>query len=152
MRPRLRDFHLGDITPGGRARSGQALPLAVLLLTAVLLAIGLAADAGHLLLARRALQSIADGAAHRGAQQVDVAHFRATGQLRLDTAAATAAAAAVLAAEGVADGEVAAGPAQVEVVARAPVGLTLLRLSGLLPEAVTVEAYAVVAPRPNRGG
>ena len=108
------------------ARPGQALPLAALLLVGVLLVVGLAVDGGQLFLARRSLQATADAAAHAGAQQVDVAHFRATGQVRLDRAAATEAAAAVLREEGLADAEVAAAPDRVEVLARTRVPLLLM--------------------------
>jgi uncharacterized membrane protein len=130
-----------------QARPGQALPLAALLLVGVLLVGGLAVDGGQLFLARRSLQAIADAAAYAGAQQVDVAHFRATRQVRLDRAAATEAAAAVLREAGLADAEVAALPDRVEVLARSRVSLLLMPLSGLAPDGLTVEAFAVVTPR-----
>ncbi len=130
-----------------RARVGQALPLAALLLVAVLLVVGLAIDAGQVLLARRSLQAIVDSGAHAGAQQVDVAYFRTTQQVRLDRAAATAAATAVLQEEAVAEAEVMVEAEGVEVLARTHVPVTLMRLSGRVPERLAIEASAVVVPR-----
>ncbi len=131
------------------ARAGQALPLAGMLLVILLLVAGLVVDAGHLLLARRSIQASADAAAHAGAQQIDVAYLRATGQVRLDATAATSTARALLAAEGLSDADVAAGTGQVEVVVRTSVPVTLVRLSPQVGEAVLIEAYAVGVPRPR---
>ncbi|MCC6629017.1 MAG: pilus assembly protein [Chloroflexi bacterium] len=130
-----------------RARPGQTLPLAALLLVMLLLVIGLAVDSGRLLLARRSLQASVDAAAHAGAQQIDVAHLRATGELRLDAAAAAAAARAMLAADGLGDVEVGVGAGRVAALARARVPLTLLRLAPGVGAAAEVEAVGVGEPR-----
>ena len=129
------------------ARAGQALPLAGVLLVILLLVAGLVADAGHLLLARRSIQASADAAAHAGAQQVDVAELRATGQVRIDGAAATSAARALLAAEGLGDADIVVDTGQVEVVVRTTVPVTLLRLAPQVGEQVAIEAAAVGVPR-----
>src|SRR5262245_11892362 len=132
---------------GAGSRLGQTTVAIAILLVVLLLLIGLAVDAGPLLLARRSLQAAVDAAAHAGAQQVDVAHLRATGQLRLDAAAAADAARAVLAAEGLGDADVAVGAAEVEVLARSSVPVTLLRLAPAVGESFPVEAAAVGVPR-----
>lgn len=133
--------------PLASARPGQTTVALALLLVVLLLVIGLAVDAGQLLLARRSLQATVDAAAHAGAQQVDVAWLRTTGELRLDGAAATDAARAVLAAEGLGEVEVLVGATQVEVLARSRVPLTLLRLAPEVGDALAVEAAAVGVPR-----
>lgn len=129
------------------ARAGQTTVVLALLLVVLLLVIGLVVDAGQLLLTRRSLQATVDAAAHAGAQQVDLAWLRTTGKVRLDGAAATDAARAVLAAEGLGEVEVAIGAVEVEVLARSRVPLTLLRLAPVIGEDLVVEASAVGVPR-----
>ena len=125
-----------------RASPGQSFVVAAFLLVILMTVIGLAVDAGQLLLTRRALQASADAAAFAGAQQIDLPGLRAGRQLRLDTAAATTAAYTMLAADGIGDAAVAASPERVEVVARAMVRPILLPLPP-----VVVEAAASAVPR-----
>jgi hypothetical protein len=93
---------------------------------------GLSLDLWRGFTERRALASLADAAAVAGAAALDEAHFRATGEVRLDPSRAEQAAAAHAAAQsppasltGLA---VAATPDAVTVTAAGEVPLTLLRV------------------------
>jgi uncharacterized membrane protein len=77
---------------GGRLshERAQAIPLVALVLPLLLAVIGLALDGGVVFDARRELQNVADTAAHAGASEIDLGHFRETGGLALDARAAVA--------------------------------------------------------------
>src|SRR5688500_1124123 len=102
-----------------QARPGQALPLGAVLISAVMMTAAMAAAGGYVGLARHRLQVVADGAAHAGAQQIDVALVRSGGPPQLLPEQAAGAAWAVLAAEDLAEASsVAASPAGIEVTTR----------------------------------
>jgi hypothetical protein len=128
------------------------MPLGLVLLSAVMMMVAVAAAGGYVGLARYRLQVAADTAAHAGAQQIDVALIRAGGPVQLLPEQAAEAARAVLAAEGL-DGAagISASPAGIQVTTRRVVRLpTLARFVGLGPEGVALSASAHGVPRANR--
>ncbi len=135
-----------------QARPGQALPLGLVLITAVLMTAAVAAAGGYVGLTRYRLQVAADTAAHAGAQQIDVALVRVGGPVQLLPAQAAAAAQAVLVAEGLAAAaSVSASPVAIEVTTRRVVQLpALARFVGLAPNGVALSASARSVPRANR--
>lgn len=146
------------MSAGARARrrapgpAGQASVLLVGALIVALAFVGLAADGSRLLLARRDLQSLADGAALAGASALDEAAYRdsAGSLLRLDPDRARAEAWSVLAAAGVlagTDAEVHATADRVEVALRRRVTMTVLRIAGVGSQTVGARAAAVPVGR-----
>ncbi len=79
---------------------GQVTAFVVVMVAALLLCVGLVADGGLLLAAKRRASNEAEQAARAGAQAVATDTYRASGVLRLDPARARAAARAYLAATG----------------------------------------------------
>ena len=137
-----------------RARPGQVMPLGVIMMLMVLLMIGLAVDAGRILLVRHRVQQGVDAAAHAGGQEIDLPALIANPHcIRLAPAAAATAAQAALAGEGLADGAgIQATPTFIAVSAGRSVPITLLRAVGVgpgspIPAAVEVRAQARVIPR-----
>lgn len=127
---------------------GQALVWVVVMLPLFLTVIGLAIDGGMLFSARRELQNVADAAALAGAQQVDLATYRASAgkTIVLDPAAARQVAAEYIALQGVpVSGTVEATPQQVTVTVQRSVPTGFLRLVGI--GSVPVRAGAASAPR-----
>lgn len=95
--------------------------------TALVMVACMAYDGGAVLNTHAAARRAAAGAARAGAQQIDVEHLRATGELLLDPVAATAAATAFLDAAGI------AGTAEVngaEITVTATIHHDLLILPG----------------------
>lgn len=131
-----------------------AVALWLLGLCVVLLFVGgLSLDLWRAFDERRALAGAADAAAAAGASGVDLAHLRATGEVRLDPALAERLAAANLAAQAppgaLWTARVAATPAAVSVELDGSVGLTLTRvLLDSAPLAVRVTATAAPARGP----
>ena len=82
---------------------GQITVFVVVIMVALLAVAGLVYDGGRALAAKTTAIDIAQEAARAGAQQVNLAAFRATGQVVLDAAAAQAAAQAYLAGTGTGD-------------------------------------------------
>src|SRR3712207_1883509 len=106
--PRLHDLSM-RCGPGKRlrARPGQVMPLWVIMMLMVLLMIGLAVDAGRILMARQQVEQGVESAAHAGGQEIGVPALSANPQcIRLAPAVAAAAAQAAVAGEGLADGAV----------------------------------------------
>lgn len=124
------------------ARSGQAVLWVAIMLPVFLAIVGLAIDGGTLFAERRRAQNDADAAARAGAQQIDVAHYRATGEIRLDQALARYEARAYLAALGEADASVDTTRQQVTVVVRRNVLLSFLKLVGMGDVAIDAKAMA----------
>jgi Flp pilus assembly protein TadG len=130
-----------------RHASGQA---SVVIIGALLLGLaftGLAVDGARLFTARRDLQNVADSAALAGASAIDEDHFRATEgrEVRLDPAAARAAAARVLAASGVpttAEVDIEVAPDRVFVRIARPVEMTFLRIIGTRAQQIGASATA----------
>ena len=110
--------------------------LVVGLTTALLMVAGLLYDGGQILAARREAFAVADSAARAGAQAIDFAVLRASGQTRLDPAQAEAAARGHLDRRGH-TGTVIVGDEHVEVTVSATVDLHLLRVVGLETRTVT---------------
>ena len=100
-RPRRRRMNRTGLRRPGE--QGQITVFAVLIMTALLAVAGLVYDGGRALAAKTTAIDIAQEAARAGAQQVNLAVFRATGQVVLDVPAAQAAAQAYLAATGTGD-------------------------------------------------
>ena len=82
---------------------GQITVFAVVIMAALLAVAGLVYDGGRALAAKTTAIDVAQEAARAGAQQINLAVFRATGQVVLDGPAAQAAAQAYLAATGTGD-------------------------------------------------
>lgn len=83
-----------------RRNSGAVAPLTAVMLLGLLAMAALVIDGGVLFAARRDLQGLADGAARAGAMAVDEEVLRESGAVRLDPAAALAAAARYVEAGG----------------------------------------------------
>jgi len=122
---------------------------AVVLLPVLLGLTGLVADGGEVLVARRQVQGLAEGAAHAGAAQLDTAAARANpdGPAPLDPRAAELAAAQYIAIqEPGLSATVRADAQQVVVhVTSRPIPMTFLRLAGIMQ--VQVAADATAEPR-----
>lgn len=122
---------------------------AVVLLPVLLGLTGLVADGGEVLVARRQLQGLAEGAAHAGAAQLDVTVARANPDrpAPLDPRAAELAAAQYIAIqEPGLSAAVRADAQQVVVhITSRPIPMTFLRLAGIMQ--VQVAADATAEPR-----
>lgn len=134
---------------GRSLERGQVTFLGVGLAIGLLVVGGFSVDLWRVLTTRRALSEAADAAAAAGANGVDIAHYRATGELRLDPVLAVA-----LAADNLGEQEamvllraaprIDAAPESITVELDGEVALTLLRLVTLAePIALTVTADAV---------
>jgi len=120
---------------------------AVVLLPVLLGLIGLVADGGEVLVARRQVQGLAESAAHAGAAQLDTAAARANPDqpAALDPRAAEFAAAQYIAIQqpGLA-ATVQADTRQVAVhVTSRSIPMTFLRLAGIMQVQVAADATAV---------
>ena len=127
-----------------RARRGQALIWVALLLPLLLSIIGLALDGGIVFAARRQAQNAADAAARAGAQEIDIARYRDTGEVILDADWARYEARRYLAGLGARDATVDIVGNRIFVTVRRDVPLSFLRLVGVA--SVRIEASAVAAP------
>lgn len=134
---------------------GQVTFLGVGLAIALLFIGGFAIDLWRVLATRTELAEVADAAAAAGANGVDLAHLRATGQLRLDPGTATAMASANLSRQLTGEGAAVtvtgldATDETVTVALQGEVPLTLLRIFTLaepITVAVTAEAVPVRGP------
>lgn len=125
----------------GRGEVGQASAFIIGTMTAVIAALGLVWDAGGMLITRGTATTVAFEAARTGAQHLDLAVFRTTGERRLDPAAATAAAHDHLAAAG-ATGAVRVDGAEITVTAHLPYQARLLPIGTR-----TAQAQATAAAR-----
>jgi Flp pilus assembly protein TadG len=126
---------------------GQILPFMAILLMALFAVVGLAADGGQVLVARREAQGIADAAARTGAEQLDEASVR-SGDARptLDQAQAYTAAATYVAVQrpGFA-AAIGTGPDHVDVRVTTTVPLSFMQLVGL--RSARIEADGSASPR-----
>jgi hypothetical protein len=86
--------------PPAWREQGQVTAFVVIIMAAFLAFAGLVYDGGNALAAKTTAIDEAQEAARAGAQQINLAAFRATGQVVLDPAAAAAAARAYVAAAG----------------------------------------------------
>lgn len=129
---------------GRDAHSGQALLWVVIMLPLFLAIVGLAIDGGTLFAARRRAQNAADAAARAGAQQIDVSHYRASGEIRLDQSQARYEARRYLAELGEGDASIDTTEQQLTVAVRRDVPLSFLKLVGVRD--VSIGATAVAEP------
>ena len=122
---------------------GSIAPMAILGVLVVLILGGLVLDQGLAMADRVRLLDVAQGAARSGAQAVDLAVYRATGQVRLNPAQATANARRFLAQAGIAGTATASGTT-VTVNVRGARRTELLHLIGVtsIPVAATATATA----------
>lgn len=128
--------------------AGQVAPLVAVLLLGLLALLGVVADGGAVLAARRGLQQLADGAARAGAAAVDEAALRDSAGMVVvvDEAAAEAAALSYLAEVGFGGmAEVTAAPTHVVVFLEQERPTMLGRVLGA--SSVTVRAEGQAAPR-----
>ena len=135
---------------GRRAQRGQVTFLGIGLAIGLLMVGGISVDLWRVLTARRALAEVADAAAAAGANAVDVAHYRRSGQLRLDPELAVALAEWSLAGQVHPDGRptvtlLDADTDQVTVALERDVELSLLRMF-LLDEPIRVGVAAEAVP------
>jgi Flp pilus assembly protein TadG len=122
---------------------GSVLITGLLLSLALLMIVGAAVDVGHAFIVRRDLVSIADDAALRGSQQININAYH-DGSLQLDPQQAQAAALQTIApASGLTD-QVSATTTSVEVEVKQRFPTILLRLVGL--RSLTVSAQAQASP------
>lgn len=126
--------------------SGQVTAFVVILTTACLLFAGLVLDGGLALAAKTTAIGHAEQAARAGAQELDLAAYRAGDPARLDPAAATAAAHRYLHQVG-ATGTVTATPGSVRVTVTAHQPTRLLTAIGIGELTVTGTGSA----RPDQG-
>lgn len=131
-----------------RGDAGQVTGFAVIMVVAVIALAGLVLDGGLAVAAKADAFATAQSAARAGAQRLDLALYRATGQVKLDPVAAAAAARAWLASAG-ATGTVSATPQQVRVQVTRVARTQLLALVGV--DSITVHATATAVAVPNPG-
>lgn len=129
-----------------RQESGTVAPLTAVMLLGLLAVAALVIDGGVLFVARRDLQGLADGAARAGAMAVDQGVLRETGAVRLDPAAAQAAAGAYLTAAGF-EGDVGLDADMLSVTVDLEEIRPTLMMGLLGVRTVTVAAHAVARPR-----
>jgi Flp pilus assembly protein TadG len=129
-----------------RGERGAVAPLVAMMLLGLLALAALVIDGGLMFAERRDLQGLADGAARAGAMAVDEDVLRETGAVRLDPAAAQAAAERYLETAGV-DGTVRidADTLSVTVVLQESRPTLMMGLLGV--RTVDVAAHAVARPR-----
>ena len=133
-----------------RDERGQAAVFLIGMLVLAVGFVGVAVDGARLFTARRDLSAIADSAALAGASAIDEQAYRASrgNELRLDPAAARAAAIAILQGANLppdARADITATPDLIEVRVSRPVPAVFLRVVGLSSE--TIGAHARAAPR-----
>jgi uncharacterized membrane protein len=129
-----------------RGESGAVAALTAVMLLGLLAVAALVVDGGVLFAARRDLQGLADGAARAGAMAIDQGVLRETGAVRLDPAAAQAAAGAYLTAAGFqSDVRIDADMLVVTVDLEEIRPTLMMGLLGV--RTVTVTAHAVASPR-----
>jgi len=120
---------------------GSATPWGLGLVVIGLLAAGLVFDGGAAMATKVDAWNIAQQAARRGADQLDLVLLRTTGTVQLDPPAAEAAAHQWLAQAGV-DGTVVATPAQVTVTVTTSSTAVLLAAVGVNTYTITATATA----------
>ena len=120
---------------------GQITVFTVLIMAALLLVTGLVLDAGLALSSKTQALDVAQSAARAGAQQLDVAAYRADGTLLLDRAGATAAAQRWLSTAGM-TGQVTVTGTNVSVTAHTSRRTQLLSIVGVRTLSVSASATA----------
>ena len=121
---------------------GAMSAFVVVLVVALLLLAGLVVDGGRAVNARALALDDAEQAARAGANQVDLAHLRQTGQVRLDRGEAERAARAFLVARGYDGGSVQVAPDGNSVTVEVSDHVRTVLLSLALVDDFTVEGTA----------
>ena len=129
-----------------RGDRGAVAPLVAMMLLGLLALAALVIDGGLLFAERRDLQGLADGAARAGAMAVDEDVLRETGAVRLDPAAAQAAAERYLETAGV-EGTVRIDADTLSVTVDLQERRPTLMMGLLGVRTVDVAAHAVARPR-----
>jgi uncharacterized membrane protein len=129
-----------------RGERGAVAPLVAMMLLGMLAMAALVIDGGLLFAERRDLQGLADGAARAGAMAIDEELLRETGAVRLDPAAAQAAAERYLEAAG-AGGTVRIDANMLSVTVDLEGTRPTLMMGLLGVRTVDVAAHAVARPR-----
>lgn len=122
---------------------GTVTAFVVVFVLALLLLAGLVIDGGLALAARIRAVDAAQAAARAGAQVLDLATYRATGQVRLEQVAAAADARAYLVAAGQ-TGTIITTPTTVRVTVTLTQRMQLLSLAGL--RSITVSGTGIAYP------
>lgn len=128
--------------PRPRSDEGSASVFVIGIVLVLFAVVGLVADGGRAVNARVAIVDDAEQAARAAANQLDVAHLRATGEARIDPGAARDAAVDFLSVRGYAPGRMTVTAAQDEVTVEVEdvVPTVLLQLAGV--DTFTVEGSA----------
>jgi uncharacterized membrane protein len=129
-----------------RGERGAVAPLVAMMLLGLLALAALVIDGGLLFAERRDLQGLADGAARAGAMAVDENVLRETGAVRLDAAAAQAAAERYLETTGL-EGTVRIDADTLSVTVDLQERRPTLMMGLLGVRTVDVAAHAVARPR-----
>lgn len=119
-----------------RGEDGQVTAFVVVFAAAMLLFAGLVIDGGLLLAAQRRAANEAEAAARAGAQAVDIASYRASGDFVLDPEQARGAAMAYLAQTGH-EGDASVAGDRVTVIVRFQQPMQILGIGGLGSVTVT---------------
>jgi hypothetical protein len=131
----MRSLQLGK----GRRDAGKVTAFTAVMVLAVLAVSGLVLDGGLALASKTRAYHLAAEAARTGAQQIDLAHYRATGEAVLDPQAAVAAAEARIAQDDV-TGQVSVAGTDVTVTVTTTQPAQLLSVVGV--SGITVQATA----------
>ncbi|MEU6246101.1 pilus assembly protein TadG-related protein [Glycomyces sp. NPDC047010] len=131
----------GDLDPRRRRDAGYATALVLVMFAALIAVLGLVVDAGGAAAAKARAQTAAAEAARAGAAELDLDFLRDTNIIRLDPAAAQAAAGAWLAATGL-TGTATATVAEVTVTVEATHPTQILTAVGIGSIPVTASATA----------
>ncbi len=131
--------------------AGQAIVLVAVMLLAMVALTGLVIEGGHVFVVRRDLQNVADSAALAAAQQLDVAAYRGSREIRLDPQAAERRAYQMAAHEmPSADVSIRSGTTSVTVTLRKKVPTVFLGTIGV--RSVVLDASASAVPRGGNPG
>ena len=142
MRPERHYFRAGDGTDERRPESGQVTAFVVVMATALILCAGLVIDGGLTLAAKIRATDEAQSASRAGAEQINLATYRSSGAIVLDSSQATIAAERYLASTGD-HGQVAVNGNTVTVTVVAIQPTQILGIVGL--HSLTVSATATAS-------
>jgi hypothetical protein len=134
-------YHAGQFENGRRGERGQVTAFVVIMVTALILCAGLVIDGGLTLATKIRATDEAQSASRAGAEQINLATYRATGTVALDPTEASAAAERYLAATGD-HGHVAVVGDTVTVTVVASQPTQILGIAGLHSLTVTASASA----------
>jgi Flp pilus assembly protein TadG len=142
VRPERHYFRAGGGTDERRRESGQVTAFVVVMVTALILCAGLVIDGGLTLAAKIRATDEAQSASRAGAEQINLATYRSSGAIVLDSSQATIAAERYLASTGD-HGQVAVDGNTVTVTVVAIQPTQILGIAGL--HSLTVSATATAS-------